>query len=58
MPDADLDQATYALIGAGYGRLGFSGFASIQVGEYTALACVTGIFELEALLEAVFHHRL
>ncbi|SPM31509.1 type I polyketide synthase, partial [Mycobacterium terramassiliense] len=26
-----------------------------SVGEYTALACVTGIFELEALLEAVFH---
>jgi Xaa-Pro dipeptidase len=25
------------LIGAGYGRLGFPGFASIQVGEYTAL---------------------
>ena len=26
-----------SLIAAGYGRLGFSGFASIQVGEYTAL---------------------
>ncbi|WP_407686104.1 fatty acid synthase subunit beta domain-containing protein [Mycobacterium sp. HUMS_1102779] len=26
-----------------------------SVGEYTALACVSGIFELEALLEAVFH---
>ncbi len=26
-----------------------------SVGEYTALACVTGIFELEALLEVVFH---
>ena len=26
-----------SLIGAGYGRLGFPGFASIQVGEYTAL---------------------
>jgi Xaa-Pro dipeptidase len=26
-----------ALIGAAYGRLGFPGFASIQVGEYTAL---------------------
>jgi fatty acid synthase, bacteria type len=26
-----------------------------SVGEYTALACVTGIYELEALLEAVFH---
>jgi Xaa-Pro dipeptidase len=26
-----------SLIGAGYSRLGFSGFASIQVGEYTAL---------------------
>ncbi|WP_343601472.1 fatty acid synthase subunit beta domain-containing protein [Mycobacterium sp.] len=25
-----------------------------SVGEYTALACVTGLFELEALLEAVF----
>ncbi|MEO8814598.1 MAG: fatty acid synthase subunit beta domain-containing protein, partial [Mycobacterium sp.] len=25
-----------------------------SVGEYTALACVSGIFELEALLEAVF----
>ncbi|HEU0189844.1 MAG TPA: fatty acid synthase subunit beta domain-containing protein [Mycobacterium sp.] len=25
-----------------------------SVGEYTALACVTGIFELDALLEAVF----
>ncbi|EFG74600.1 MaoC-like protein [Mycobacterium parascrofulaceum ATCC BAA-614] len=26
-----------------------------SVGEYTALACVTGIYELEALLETVFH---
>jgi len=26
-----------------------------SVGEYTALACVTGIYELEALLEMVFH---
>jgi Xaa-Pro dipeptidase len=26
-----------ALIGAAYGRLGFPGFASVQVGEYTAL---------------------
>ncbi len=26
-----------------------------SVGEYTALACVTGIYELEALLEVVFH---
>ena len=26
-----------------------------SVGEYTALACVSGFFELEALLEAVFH---
>jgi len=26
-----------------------------SVGEYTALACVTGVFELEALLEVVFH---
>ncbi|WP_156685907.1 type I polyketide synthase [Mycobacterium sp. Marseille-P9652] len=26
-----------------------------SVGEYTALACVSGVFELEALLEAVFH---
>lgn len=26
-----------------------------SVGEYTALACVSGIFELDALLEAVFH---
>ncbi len=26
-----------ALISAGYGRLGFPGFASVQVGEYTAL---------------------
>src|ERR1700716_180520 len=25
------------LIGAAYGRLGFPGFASVQVGEYTAL---------------------
>ncbi|OBJ64613.1 type I polyketide synthase [Mycobacterium asiaticum] len=26
-----------------------------SVGEYTALACVSGVFELDALLEAVFH---
>ncbi len=26
-----------------------------SVGEYTALACVTGVYELEALLEVVFH---
>jgi len=26
-----------------------------SVGEYTALACVTGIYELDALLEMVFH---
>jgi fatty acid synthase len=26
-----------------------------SVGEYTALACVTGVYELEALLETVFH---
>jgi len=26
-----------------------------SVGEYTALACVTGIYELEAMLEMVFH---
>ena len=26
-----------------------------SVGEYTALACVSGFFELEAMLEAVFH---
>lgn len=26
-----------------------------SVGEYTALACVTGVYELEALLEMVFH---
>lgn len=26
-----------------------------SVGEYTALACVTGIYQLEALLEMVFH---
>ncbi|HET7073869.1 MAG TPA: fatty acid synthase subunit beta domain-containing protein [Mycobacterium sp.] len=26
-----------------------------SVGEYTALACVTGIYEMEALLEMVFH---
>ncbi|BAX93677.1 type I polyketide synthase [Mycobacterium shigaense] len=26
-----------------------------SVGEYTALACVTGIYKLEALLEMVFH---
>ena len=26
-----------------------------SVGEYTALACVTGIYELEGLLETVFH---
>ena len=26
-----------------------------SVGEYTALACVSGIYELEALLETVFH---
>jgi fatty acid synthase, bacteria type len=26
-----------------------------SVGEYTALACVTGMYELEALLETVFH---
>ena len=26
-----------------------------SVGEYTALACVTGVFELEGLLEVVFH---
>ena len=26
-----------------------------SVGEYTALACVTGIYQLEALLEIVFH---
>jgi fatty acid synthase len=26
-----------------------------SVGEYTAVACVTGMFELEALLEVVFH---
>jgi fatty acid synthase len=26
-----------------------------SVGEYTALACVTGLYELEALLEVVFH---
>ena len=26
-----------------------------SVGEYTALACVTGIYELDALLEVVFH---
>jgi len=26
-----------------------------SVGEYTALACVSGVFELEALLEVVFH---
>ncbi|HYB36595.1 MAG TPA: fatty acid synthase subunit beta domain-containing protein, partial [Mycobacterium sp.] len=26
-----------------------------SVGEYTALACVTGIYELEGLLEVVFH---
>ncbi|MDY6869483.1 MAG: DUF1729 domain-containing protein [Actinomycetota bacterium] len=26
-----------------------------SVGEYTALACVSGIYELEALLEVVFH---
>ncbi len=26
-----------------------------SVGEYTALACVSGVYELEALLEVVFH---
>lgn len=26
-----------------------------SVGEYTAVACVTGVFELEALIEVVFH---
>lgn len=26
-----------------------------SVGEYTALACVSGVYELEGLLEAVFH---
>lgn len=26
-----------------------------SVGEYTALACVTGVYELEGLLEVVFH---
>ncbi len=26
-----------------------------SVGEYTALACVTGVYELEGLLETVFH---
>ena len=26
-----------------------------SVGEYTALACITGVFELEGLLEVVFH---
>ena len=26
-----------------------------SVGEYTALACVTGVYELEALLEVVYH---
>ncbi len=26
-----------------------------SVGEYTALACVTGVYQLEALLEVVFH---
>ena len=26
-----------------------------SVGEYTALACVTGVYELDALLETVFH---
>ncbi|RFD23876.1 3-oxoacyl-ACP synthase [Mycobacterium uberis] len=26
-----------------------------SVGEYTALACVTGVYQLEALLETVFH---
>lgn len=26
-----------------------------SVGEYTALACVTGVYELEALIEVVFH---
>ena len=29
--------------------------AGLSLGEYTALACVSGVIELEGLLEAVFH---